>query len=578
MKRWSKAPAAVVVGALFLALASISQAGIGPKWTDEQLAAFSDAIVSGRVVDLKTGWDPDVNTIYTYVTIDVSEVFKGDLSIGLLTIKQIGGVVGELGLSIVDQASFERGEDVLLFLEARPRDRSLYTAALWQGKWNLQTTAEGRAAVRQFPESSTFDRLSLDSVRATVRTADVRRDTGALNTRPVDAVSATPQPFVFVSMPYRYSFNPPVLVHSGGQPGLAGGGFAEIQASTNRWNAAGSSFAFGSVGTTAAARCTTEFLNNSVVTISFMDPCGEMSSEGGVLALGGSYFFESGTTVNGQFFRTAIEGFVVNNDGTFALSFLTQSGCFADVQLHELGHVLGLGHTDDSRAIMFASINNNCTSGPNGLGVDDVQGLLFIYPGTGGVTPPGSAPASVSVVVNGTASITVSWSAVTAIVGGSLPSAATSYRLDFRASPTGPVIQAVPATGTSITLAIPAGLTGTFYVSVTALNSAGAGPSSAPVAFTIGGGGPTSPPPAPSSVTATVNGRDVSVTWPGASGATSYFVTATLNGIVVFNQNIGNNTTVAATGVPPGNYTVTVFSVNAAGRSATGATTTFTVP
>jgi len=566
MKWWSKAPAAVVAGAMFLALASISQASTGPKWTDEQLAAFSDAIVAGRVVDLSTGWDPDVNTIYTYVTIDVSEVFKGDLSTGLLTIKQIGGVVGELGLSIVDQASFERGEEVLLFLEARPRDRSLYTAALWQGKWNLQTTAAGRAAVRQFPESSTFDQLSLDSLRATMRTADVRRGTGALNTLPIDSLAATPQPFVFMSPSFRYSFSPPVLVQSGGQPGLAGGGFAEIQASTNRWNAAGSSFVFGSGGTTAP-RCTTQILNNSAVTISFMDPCGEISADGGVLAIGGSYFLESGTTVNGQFFRTAIEGFVVNNDSPFALNFLTQSGCFADVQLHELGHVLGLGHTDDSRAIMFPSINNSCTSGPNGLGVDDVQGLLFIYPGSG-VTPPGSAPASVSVVVNGTASITVSWSAV---------NAATSYRLDFRASPTGPVIQAVPATGTSITVAIPAGITGTFYVSVTGLNSAGAGPSSAPVAFTIGGGGPTTPPPAPSSVTATVNGRDVSVTWPGASGATSYFVTATLNGIVVFNQNIGNNTTVAATNVPPGSYTVTVFSVNTAGQSATGATTTFTV-
>jgi len=573
MKRWSNAPAALVVGAMFLALASITQASIGPKWTDEQLAAFSDAIVAGRVVDLSTGWDPDVNTIYTYVTIDVSEVLKGDLSTGLLTIKQIGGVVGEVGLSIVDQASFERGEEVLLFLEARPRDRSLYTTALWQGKWNLQITPAGRAAVRQFPASSTLDQLSLDSLRATVRTADVRRDTGALNTRPVDSLSATPQPFVFMSMPYRYSFNPPVLVQSGGQPGLAGGGFAEIQASINRWNAAGSSFAFRSDGTTGP-RCTTELLNNSAVTISFMDPCGEISNDGGILALGGSYSLTSGTTVNGQFFRTAVEGFVVNNDSTFALNFLTQSGCFADVQLHELGHVLGLGHSADSRAIMFASINNSCSSGPNGLGVDDIQGLLFIYPGSGNVTPPGSAPASVSVVVNGTASITVSWSAVQ---GESLPSAATSYRLDFRASPTGPVIQAVPATGTSITLAIPTGITGTFYVSVTGLNSAGPGPSSAPVAFTIGGGGPTTPPPAPSSVTATINGRNVSVTWPGASGATSYFVTATLNGIVVFNQNIGNNTTVAATSVPPGSYTVTVFSVNAAGQSATGATTTFTV-
>lgn len=574
MKRWSTAP--FVVAVLFLVLAQATQASHGPKWTDEQLSAFSDAIVTGRVVDLSSGWDPAVDTIYTYVTIDVAEVLKGDLAPGLLTIKQLGGVAGEMGLSVIDQASFQRGEEVLLFLEGRPRDRSLYTAALWQGKWNLETTANGdRAARRREPGfASVFDRRSLDSIRASVASAGVGRGTGALNTLPVDALAANPQPFVFMDPPWRYSFSPPVDIQSGGQPGLAGGGAAEIQASINRWNSAGSSFLY-TAGGTVGPRCTTQILNNSRVTISFMDPCGEMSNVGGILALGGSYYFTSGgTTVNGQLFRRAAEGFVVNNDSATALNFLRQSGCFADVQLHELGHVLGLGHSADNRAIMFPTINNSCTSGPTGLGVDDLQGLLFIYPGSGGgTTPPGSAPGNVQVTVSGTSSLTVSWSAVTAFSAESLPLAATSYRLDFRATPTGPVIQPVPATGTSITVAIPPGISGTFYVAVTGINSAGAGPSSPSVAFTIGGGGGgcTTAPATPTGVSGGITSGTATVQWTASPGATSYIVQAgsAQGGSNLFNANVGPLTTVTASGLPPGfRAFVRIIAVNACGQSA----------
>lgn len=565
MKRWSKASAALLVAAIALAFAHSSQAGTGPKWSDEQLAAFSDAIVMGRVVDLATGWDPAVDTIYTYVTIDVGEVLKGNLSPGRITIKQIGGVVGERGLSIADQASFERGEEVFLFLETRPRDQSLYTAALWQGKWNLELRGGGvRSAVRREPGTSSADVRSVDSLRASANAmATFGRRAEALNTEPVDSLAATPQEYVLMSTPYRYGFNPPVDVQSGGQPGLAGGGFAEVAAAVNRWNAAGSSFAYTAGSSSGPARCTSQILNNSRVTISFMDPCGEISNSGGTLALGGSYFFTSGgTTVNGQLFRTATEGFVVNNDSTTALNFLQQSGCFADIQLHELGHVLGLGHSADTNAIMFPTVNNGCTSGAHGLGVDDIQGLLFIYPSS--TPPPTGVPAPVTglaATVSGTA-VTLRWNA---------SAGATSYRLVATVGGT-TVFNANVGNTTIVSANAPPA---TYTVTVFAVNAAGQS-AGASTTFTVGGG---TLPTAPTTVTQVVGaGRSLTVSWSVGAGATSYRLLATLNGVVVFNQNVGPTTAVGPVQVPPGNYTITIFSVNAAGESPTGTTTTFVVP
>ena len=564
MKRWSNAPAVLLVAAMFLALAQTSQASNGPKWSDEQLSAFSDAIVMGRVVDLASGWDPAVDTIYTYVTIEVSEVLKGNLSPGRLTIKQIGGVVGERGLSVIDQASFERGEEVLLFLEARPRDRSLYTVALWQGKWNIELRGDGtRNAVRRDPGSAAADFRSLDSLRVSANSvARFGRSAGAVNVAPVDALAATPQEYVLMSTPYRYSFNPPVDVQSGGQSGLSGGGLSEIGASISRWNAVGSSFNF-LAGGASAARCTSQILNNSRVTISFMDPCSEISDSGGTLALGGSYFFTSGgTTVNGQLFRTATEGFIVNNDSPTALQFLRQSGCFADIQLHELGHVLGLGHSADSNAIMFPTVNNGCSSAPHGLGVDDVQGMLFIYPSS---TPPPSVPAPVTgltATVSGNL-VTVRWNA---------SAGATSYRL-VATSGGATVFDGNVGATTTISANAP---NGTYTVTVYAVNSAGQG-AGASTTFTVGGA--VSPPTAPATVTAIVGAnRTVTLSWSAGAGATSYRLLAVLNGAVVFNQNVGAGTAVGPVQAPPGSYTVTVFSVNAAGESATGTSTPFFVP
>src|SRR5262245_19056117 len=138
-------------------------ASSGPRWSMRQLARFADAIVVGRVAAVSSGWDGAADTIYTYVSVDVSEVIKGGLQTGRMTIKQLGGAAGPIGLEVFDQASFASGEEVLLFLERRPRDRTLYTAALAQGKWSMRRRADGAREARRGADAET-----LVSIRAAV--------------------------------------------------------------------------------------------------------------------------------------------------------------------------------------------------------------------------------------------------------------------------------------------------------------------------------------------------------------------------------------------------------------------------
>ena len=222
--------AILLAGLMSSAAADRAAGSAAPKWSARQLANFADVIVTGRVISVTVGRDPSVDTIYTYVGLDVEDVLKGPVSPGLLTIKQLGGFVDGTGLRVVDQPTFVVGEHVLLYLEARPRDGSLYTSALWQGKWSIEDSGRDRIAVRAEPvghrSGHPVDRQTMASVRAGSGSFD-RAAAALVDVAPVDATTAVSRPFALLG-PYRYSFSPPVDMQSGGQPGLPGGGVAEL--------------------------------------------------------------------------------------------------------------------------------------------------------------------------------------------------------------------------------------------------------------------------------------------------------------------------------------------------------------
>jgi hypothetical protein len=572
--------ARIVHALLFVVLVPVmSQAANGPRWSMSDLAFLADVVVTGRVASVTSGWDTQVNAIYTYVTIDVGEVLKGDIPDAQITLKQLGGVADGVGLSISDQAMFSVGEDVLLYLEARPRDATLYTTALWQGKWAVRQDARGQQiAVRAAPRGHTGadERQFVSHARQSA--AAVRDRRVVVDTRPAEApVAASGQAqadsasarFTLLG-PFRYLHFPYVDTQAGGQPGLAGGGMTELLSAITRWNSAGSAFRFLPGQGDSPPRCSTQLLQNGRVTVSFMDPCGEMANTGGTLALGGSYYLPgSGGTSNGQLFHRAVEGFVINNDSPIALQYLTTPGCFEDIQAHELGHVLGLNHSNDPTALMYGTIErSSCVNGSRGLRADDVTGVVFIYGSAGAALP--TAPANLQVTADAS-SVSVAWSAVS---GVSPVSPGHGYRVDFRAGhhDDGWVVASLSTAGTALMVGVPAGVSGAFNVVVTAMNAAGAGPPTPRVDFTV----PTGPvscttaPAAVQAVTGLVSSGFARVQWNPVAGATSYqlHVGSALGGDDLLALTDLGPQTGAASFVPAG-FTawVRVYAVNQCGRS-----------
>ncbi len=110
---------AVVVFATF-ALAGASTAGATTvmKLSLKDLAKKSDTIVRATVVDETARYDAN-KEIYTYFTLRVLEPVKGSAKDQVITIRQIGGVVGTIASIVPGTPSFKKGEEVVVFLTQR---------------------------------------------------------------------------------------------------------------------------------------------------------------------------------------------------------------------------------------------------------------------------------------------------------------------------------------------------------------------------------------------------------------------------------------------------------------------------
>jgi len=83
-----------------------------------ELARGAQAIVHGRVTLVRAGWVAGHRRIDSFVTVEASEYFKGDLG-RAVTFRVPGGEIGRYRSITVGAPVFHEGDEVVLFLGAR---------------------------------------------------------------------------------------------------------------------------------------------------------------------------------------------------------------------------------------------------------------------------------------------------------------------------------------------------------------------------------------------------------------------------------------------------------------------------
>lgn len=115
----------------------------------EQLGAGSALVVSGKVAEVRSYWNPSRTKIFTETLIDVTDSWKGSAGTSVRVI-QLGGVVGHVRMNVHGALAWKQGEEVLVFLEGAGDDAWQVTG-FSQGKYRIERNERGEAFVRNVP-------------------------------------------------------------------------------------------------------------------------------------------------------------------------------------------------------------------------------------------------------------------------------------------------------------------------------------------------------------------------------------------------------------------------------------------
>jgi len=93
----------------------------------EDIAKESDYVVQGEVVDTKSEWNENKTRIYTYSTVAVKENISGSAP-KTVFVKQKGGTVGNITLSVSDSLLLHKGDEVVVFLKPEKKRQASVAA------------------------------------------------------------------------------------------------------------------------------------------------------------------------------------------------------------------------------------------------------------------------------------------------------------------------------------------------------------------------------------------------------------------------------------------------------------------
>ncbi len=138
----------VAVAALALVGAQVAMATTVQKLSLQELTKKSNSIVMARVDDAYSSWDAAHKEIYTFFTLRVIQPVKGNKGETTITLRQIGGTVGNIASIVPGMPSFKKGEEVVVFLTQKDGAGYPWVMGLQQGKYSIVTGKDGVKQVR----------------------------------------------------------------------------------------------------------------------------------------------------------------------------------------------------------------------------------------------------------------------------------------------------------------------------------------------------------------------------------------------------------------------------------------------
>src|SRR5205085_979499 len=185
----------------------------------------------------------------------------------------------------------------------------------------------------------------------------------------------------------------------------------DVTAAMNCWGSVpGTSLRIVNGGSTSACR---EAIGLNLILFNACDGRWSAGSGcSGVLALGGLGWTGNSKIIGGVTYLQATAGFISFNP--YASCSFGNHCNVREIATHEMGHAMGLGHSADTTATMyaFAHFDGRCAS----VMADDRAGITTIYPGTGG--GPGLNVTTTSLP---TGTVSTAYTATLQATGGTLP-------------------------------------------------------------------------------------------------------------------------------------------------------------
>ncbi len=404
--------------------------------SDAALTDRAGAVADVTVVGVEPA--PFSGPVATDYLVEVNRVLKGNLSGSTVVVRVPGGQgANGLNLKIWGSPQFYEGERALLFL-IPGEDGAYRILHLMLGAFHeRETIGKQKVLVRELSEAHQVGASGADPVRnldkfaewVTDRGLGVQRKADYVASGPAAALAELPRKFVLLAARedgvnirwFRFDSGGTVNweVFQGGQPGLSlQDTVGAFQTALKTWtDDPTTNIRYNYLGTTGIDKGLTEPDNAN--TILFNDPyAGQQGREvmgffdclsGGVIAIGGPWFFSSTRPFGGKPYHEAVEADIVTNDGTDCL-FHDNRAVAEEVFTHELGHTLGLGHSQTRDATMFANVHNDGRG--SRLHADDRAGLNTLY-NPNGAPPPAvkkpNAPTNLTARALSTTEIAIVW-------------------------------------------------------------------------------------------------------------------------------------------------------------------------